>query len=362
MVGILIMSLTSCSCQEENSPRLQEARSQVTVFPENGAYTGAFMDFGATEDEISLDILEDFEKMSGKHQTIVAFSSFWGEQNFPMKNVQIISHYGAIPLIFWSPWDRPYTEDRGPDRFNLKNILAGMWDNYIDQWADQAKDYGKPILVSWGLEMNGYWFPWSGYFYGGGTPVTEGEPNRYQGPEVFKQAYRYVVNRVRTRGAKNILWGFHANNFTYPDEPWNSMDRYYPGSDYVDWLGLSVYGKQFPDDDWISFHTAMNSAYENICKLDSTKPVIVAEWGVGEFPRAGSKSEWIREAFTALETEYPRVKAAVYWHERWRNKDDTYSNLHINSSPEALEAYRAGVAAPHWLGHLQYEIEKPNVQ
>ena len=45
-----------------------------------------------------------------------------------------------------------------------------------------------------------------------------------------------------------------------------------------------------------------------------------------------------------MKTKLPRVKAAVYWHERWQNDDQTYSNLHINSSPEALDAYRKGVS------------------
>jgi len=51
-------------------------------------------------------------------------------------------------------------------------------------------------------------------------------------------------------------------------------------------------------------------------------------------------------------TRYPRVKAAVYWHESWQNEDGSYGNLHVNSSVEWLEAYRAGVANPAWLGQL----------
>ena len=50
--------------------------------------------------------------------------------------------------------------------------------------------------------------------------------------------------------------------------------------------------------------------------------------------------------------KYPRLKAAVFWHERWQNEDQTYSNLHINSSPEALAAYRKAVADPYWLSDL----------
>ena len=46
------------------------------------------------------------------------------------------------------------------------------------------------------------------------------------------------------------------------------------------------------------------------------------------------------------------MKAAVYWHERWQNADQSYSNLRVNSSIEALDAYRKGIANPDWLGNL----------
>src|ERR1051326_6832172 len=62
------------------------------------------------------------------------------------------------------------------------------------------------------------------------------------------KAYRYVVDCVRARGASNIKWMFHTNNYPYPYEVWNSAAAYYPGSDYVDWLGLSVYGQQYKDE------------------------------------------------------------------------------------------------------------------
>ena len=60
-----------------------------------------------------------------------------------------------------------------------------------------------------------------------------------------------------------------------------------------------------------------------------------------------------------MRTRYPRLKAAVYWHERWQNDDNSYSNLRANSSVEALEAYRKGVADPAWLG---YPIWRPRAK
>jgi hypothetical protein len=45
-----------------------------------------------------------------------------------MRNLEIIVRHDAIPLVYWSPWDRPYEQDHGPDRFSLDTILAGKWD------------------------------------------------------------------------------------------------------------------------------------------------------------------------------------------------------------------------------------------
>jgi hypothetical protein len=334
-----------------------ESGHLALAFPAEGAYCGAYIDFGNSEDKITLEAIEKYEKMVGKPQAIIASSSFWGELNFPTKNVQLIARHGAIPLIFWSPWDRPYVQETAPDRFSLEEILAGKWDAYIDQWAIAAKGTNIPILVSWGLEMNGNWFPWAGYFYGGEKPGKTG----LTGPELYKKAYRYVVDRVRARGAVNISWGFHANHFTYPQDAWNRMSEYYPGSEYVDWLGLSVYGKQFGDDEWASFEDVMEAGYEEICRLDPDKPLVVAEYGVGEFPSDGDKALWLSEALSLLKSRYTRVKGAVYWHERWPNPDGTYSNLRINSSPEALVAYRQGLADPFWLGRPQYLPRKPEI-
>jgi len=273
----------------------------------------------------------------------------WGEQHFPKRNVKIITRYGAIPLLFWSPWDKPYAESKPPDQFGLNHILNGKWDAYIDQWAQDARTWGKPLLVAWGLEMNGTWFPWSGIFYGGGEKISAGNSTVYKGPDTFKKAYRYVVDRVRAKGATNIQWIFHVNHTTLPKEKWNEFAAYYPGPEYVDWLGMSVYGMMNKWQGWAPFYEAFYHAYEEICLIDPIKPVIVAEWGVGEFPAKGNKGEWLTTALNIMKTQSPRVKAAVYWHERWQNEDETYSNLRISSSPESIAAYRQGISDAYWI-------------
>jgi len=350
--AVSIMSLVSC-----NKPAAGpvDPNGPVDVLlPEHGAYTGAFMDFGDAEDDVTLEMIEDFEEMVGKHQAVIASSSYWGEQGFPTANLNVVWRYGALPVVFWSPWDKPYEQNRGPDKFSLNEILAGKWDAYIDKWGDAAREFGHPMIVAFGVEMNGDWFPWSGTYYGGDK--WNDELGDSEGPARFKAAYRYVVDRVRARGASNIQWMFHTNNYSYPLDTWNFAPSYYPGSDYVDWLGLSVYGQQFKDEPNPDIRSLVDWPYQEMCGLDPKKPIMIAEWATGEFPlpitHGIGKVEWIKQGLELFRSRYPRIKAAVYWHERWQNVDQSYSNLRVNSSVESLNAYREGVAHPDWIGDL----------
>jgi len=365
---VAVLALLAAASCTKSPPPAQDAGPEKLLVPEHGAYTGAFIDFGDTEDDVTLEGIEGFESLVGKQQAIIASSSYWGEQSFPTKNLELIWRHGSVPLVFWSPWDRPYDEDQGPDKFSLTNIAAGKWDRYIDQWADAARAFGHPMMVSFANEMNGEWFPWSGMFYGVDKQIPNTNPPKYVAPETFKAAYRRVVDRVRARGAANVIWVFHTMNYSMPQsmgstypaaQEWNKTAQYYPGSKYVDWLGMSVYGQQYLEDNWSSFEPLLDWPYTEITEIDPTKPVMLAEWGIGEFPQFGSKSGFITEAFEVMK-RYPMLKAAVFWNERWQNEpsenpdgtyqDGSYSNLRVNSSPESLAAFRKGIGEPFWLG------------
>ena len=371
---------------------------QQLQIPEKGMYTGAYCDFGDGEDGVTYEALESFQHLTGKPMALVALGSFWGRGTFPTQQVQCVRSYGAVPLLFWSPWDDPYVQKQGPDKFSLTEIIAGKWDGYIDQWADEAAKVPCQFFVSFACEMNGTWFPWSGWFYGKGprdpikltSPVSANpssttpsnaavdkltgmddgpekswfgkgdikNPATWEGPETFKKAWRHVVERVRARGATNVLWVFQPNNYSDPPGyiSWNQPAAYYPGSKYVDWLGLSVYGKQTSnqeDDKWCGFARLLEWPYAEMCALDPEKPIMLAEWGVTESHQLNEdKGIWIAEAFREMENaaKYPRLKAAIFWHERWQNDDGSYSNLRVNSSRASLKAYREGVANPFWIG------------
>ena len=78
------VALLLAGCKKPSATAAVDPNGPVeVVIPEHGVYTGAFMDFGDAEDDVTLETIEDFEQMVGKHQAIIASSSYWGEQNFP---------------------------------------------------------------------------------------------------------------------------------------------------------------------------------------------------------------------------------------------------------------------------------------
>ncbi len=112
LLGWLLLCTVSCNRQAA-VPRLRQTPCETghARVPDHGAYTGAYIDFGEQEDAVTLEGIEEFERLTGKHQAIIAFSSYWGEQHFPAAAAQIVSEHGSVPMIFWSPWDLPYSEE-----------------------------------------------------------------------------------------------------------------------------------------------------------------------------------------------------------------------------------------------------------
>ncbi len=313
-------------------------------------YVGVFPGWGELEDEVSGQQLKDFEILSGKSVAISPFSNFWGENYVSNRQLNEIASYGAVPLLRMMPWGEPYWKPGYQPEYALQRILDGYFDVFLSSWADEIKAFGKPVMVTFGCEMNGDWFPWSGIFQGGNQTVGFGDPERANGPERYVAAYRHIVELFREKRVENAAWLFQPNSSSHPEEEWNSLSAYYPGDEYVDWVGVSVYGAQFVYESWSSFQVLMDPVYRQLVSLFPNKSLMLAEWGVGEWPDKGDKAAWYKEALDALRTKYTLIRIAIVYHERWPNSDGTWSDLRIDSSPRALDAYRSGIGSHYFIG------------
>ncbi|MBV9179189.1 MAG: hypothetical protein JO297_19330 [Nitrososphaeraceae archaeon] len=333
-----------------------DTHEEKIVPPTKGVYLSALTDFGGLEDQINIKNISHFEQLVGKNITWAYFSNNWNESgiHFPTQAVKAIHQLGVVPFLRIMPRTSDYVEGSKDKKYSQDGIIRGEFDDGQDgikQWMIDAKKAGVPIMVDIEPEMNGHWFPWSGVI------------NNPDGPQKYVQVYRHIVDLSRQMNVTNITWAFHI----YPpqdtdwlsNQSWNNVANYYPGDNYVDWIGISAYGSFEKGTDWESFISIMNQAYPVMANLgNKTKPIAVFEMATMEDPAMGNKSQWIHDALTSIENGiYPRIKAISYWNEAW---DDCPENCHngelhkivnlrVDSDPQSLDVYKKMIASPFFV-------------
>ncbi|TXE05151.1 glycoside hydrolase family 26 protein [Algoriphagus aquimarinus] len=255
----------------------------------------------------------------------------WGSernQRFPADQVDAIHTLGSIPVITWEPWlndfdalEYPISKDKTDRNIEgLKDISAGKYDAYLTKWAQDASDFQGNILLRLGHEMNDpYRYPWG--------------PQNNQ-PIDFINAWKHVVILFRSAGATNVSWVWA------PHLAYGEFDKFYPGDDYVDWVGTGTlnYGTVAPWSQWWSFEEIFAKHYENLVKYN--KPILIAEFG--SLAVGGNQAEWYQKALADFPTRFPAVKGLVFFHNgsdgtttyqtlNWYIKDDSIVTKAIKS-------------------------------
>lgn len=316
--------------------------------PAGNLYHGVFPG-GKTgeEDDLTLDGLKSYETAAGKTAAWVYFSQNWfRNRHFPGETASWIRRTGSIPYIrLMLRGDS--TQNHADPAFALSKIINGDFDADLRTWAKSAGDFGTPIVVEYGTEMNGRWFPWNGVWNGGSRLTGYGDAGKADGPERFKDAYRRIIRLSREEGASNITWVFHVNHDDQPNEAWNRFEEYYPGDEWIDWLGVSIYGAQKPSDRyWEEFPPLMDKVYPRLRALAPSKPIALLEFGVTSGNPLGDQAAWGDEALSAIAgNRWPRLIGFSWWNETWEN-DDTPANdtnMRIQDNPALTASFRRWV-------------------
>lgn len=344
MIAAVTVLVATALALATETPVADGSGLKLVPAPGGRVYHSAYPDFRDTENFVTASRVRGFERLAGRGIAWAYFSNNWGRKiRFPLRAVRRIQSTGSVPFIRlmartgWRP--------TGPDpRYRLQRIIDGDFDSELIAWGRAAARWGRPMLVEFGTEVNGSWFPWNGRWNGGGRRDGFGDPRKADGPERFRAAYRHVRRVIEAGGARNLTWFFHVDDNSLPQKPWNGIAAYYPGDRFVDWVGVSVYGPLTFDESWRpSFPQAMRRVYPALAAL-SDKPIAVLEFG----SRQGTgKAEWFRDALrTIASRRYRRLKAVSVWNESWQNGDGSTSNLKIDSDPRTLRIYRSFARRP----------------
>jgi hypothetical protein len=249
-----------------------------------------------------------FAQAAGRAPNLIGYYSGWPE-SFATSFAERVYRHGVIPFV-----------QIDPTYASVWAIAAGDYDGYLRLYADSVADFGHPVVIGFGHEMNAPWYSW-GY---GNTPAP-----------TFVAAWKHIVTVFRSQGANNVTWLWTIQ----ADQPGTGpIASWWPGASYVTWVGIDGYYSR-PSD---TFASVFGQTITQVQAL-TNKPVLLSETAVT--PRANQYAN-IVSLFEGM-AKY-RTLGLVWFDKDQFNKNHpnslTYQDWRIEGNPVAAAAFRAGVS------------------
>jgi len=239
-----------------------------------------------------------FQKVTRSRVQVIEFYNPF-TQPFQQWEARQVTALGDLPLI-----------QLNPRHVALARVAAGRYDGMIRRYADSVRDFRCRVVISFGHEMNGWWYHW-------GEPWTK--------PAAFIAAWRRIHDIFAAEGTTNVVWSWDpSHQYRYGA---TMASLWYPGDAYVDWVGIDGYLR--PGETFAQIFATQLSDIRRV----TSKPVYLAETGV-----AGGKDQaWqIANLFAALRKYH---LTGLVWFDLNRKQP-----WRLEGRPAGLAAYRQAVA------------------
>ena len=276
------------------------SRTQATLSTAPASYLGVY----ETGPPLNYQPVSVFTKAVGRQPNLVGYYSGWKE-HFQVPFAQTVSGHGAATIVQWDPTNASMTK-----------IADGGDDTSLRSFADSVRQFGKPVVIGFGHEMNATWYSW-GY--------------RHVPPRTFVAAWRHIVRLFRGQGADNVTWLWTINADLPSTGP---IADWWPGGDYVTWVGIDGYYYR-PSD---SFGSVFGKTIAQV-RLLTHKPVLLSETAVG--PGAGQPAK-IGELFAGIR-QYQAL--GLVWFDIAQNDGTYHQDWRIEDNPAAVAAFRRGASS-----------------
>jgi hypothetical protein len=267
---------------------------------DQAAYLGVY-ESGALQ---SYQPVADFSKAAGTLPNLVGYYGGWQEP-FQVSFAETVRSHGAATLLQWDPTDT-----------SVSKIAAGGFDSYLRSFARSVRDFGHPVVIGFGHEMNADWYSW-GYTH---LP-----------PSTLVAAWRHIVTVFRGQGASNVtwLWTLQAD-----ESGTGTIASWWPGAEYVTWVGIDGYYYQ-PSE---TFFSIFGQTIAQV-RMFTGLPILLSEVGVG--PNA-DQARKIPELFAGMR-QYGTL--GLVWFDIAQHQGTSHQDWHIEDNPAAETAFRRGASA-----------------
>jgi mannan endo-1,4-beta-mannosidase len=246
-----------------------------------------------------------FRKNTGVRPTVILYYSGWME-SFQESFAMTVSNNGAVPLV-----------QMDPKNVSIAAIASGQYDAYLSAYAKAVRAYGRPVILSFGHEMNGYWYSWG---------------NLHTPARVFVAAWRHIVTLFRALGARNVTWMWTINTI-HPRAKVPSPGPWWPGSSYVTWVGIDGY--YFNSSS--TFAPLFGPTITAVRAL-TNDPILISETGA---PPSASQPAKVADLFAGV-----RLYGLLGF--VWFDVNDTAQALDwLLSGPASFAAFHLGVETSH---------------
>lgn len=288
------------SASPASSPSRPQASPASSLPPDLASYLGVF-EAGALD---TYQPVADFARIAAKQPNLVGYYSGWREP-FQRSFAKTVRNHGAATIVQWDPTSA-----------SVSTIAAGSYDGYLRSFADSVRQFGHPVVIGFGHEMNANWYSWG---YGHLPPAT------------FVAAWRHIVTLFRRQGAENVTWLWTLQ----ADEPGTGpIAAWWPGEKYVTWVGIDGYYYR----PYETFASIFGKTIAQVRALTG-RPVLVSEAAVGP---AADQARKIPDLFTGMR-EYGTL--GLVWFDIAQHQGIYHQDWHIANSPAAETAFRRGASA-----------------
>ncbi|MCJ8208847.1 glycosyltransferase [Mucilaginibacter sp. RS28] len=292
-VAFMFVILAVCASLFEFKYKSRDSNKERPIKRERVFLSGIF--YPAAQGGItSINNVQTLQTAQHVHFGLISAYIPWGDSSscFPSKTMldSIYANH-SVPMITWEPWQKLFKHGgiAVKDTLVFSHILKGQFDKYIDRFALHLKATRQPVFLRFAHEADNPFYPWSQR--GGNTPAQ------------FKAAWKYVHQRFDKLGVYNVAWVWN------PWKPQN-VEKYFPGDDYVDWIGVTGlnFGSHNPGGKSYGF-AQLYTPYHRLALTRRNIPVMIAEFGA--LNQDSLQRQWLQQARKDIATQFGEVQGLV---------------------------------------------------